>query len=82
LLSRCKKQLKIRDKGHRPRTKKEFFTSDDYQNWILTRLRQAKYADCSNKNLSLKNQISIELATLERQKDDPAAAYEARKTNL
>jgi tetratricopeptide (TPR) repeat protein len=48
----------------------------------LTHIVQVKIVDYSNKNPSLKTHFSVELAALERQQDDPAAAYDARKTNL
>jgi tetratricopeptide (TPR) repeat protein len=63
-------------------SKKEFFTSDDYQSWISTRVAEVKSALRLNKNPSLKNSLSIELSALERQQDNPVEAYEARKSTL
>jgi len=82
LCSRCKDREKIGAKLSRPELRKEIFTVDDYTVSIKTRVDDLTNAQDVTEDSHLKTQYQVEIAWLCTQQNDPAAAYEARKTKL
>ena len=77
-----KKGAKIGAKLSGSEPVKEYFTLEDYIDWIVARTAQVTDALDATKDLAQKSQYKIELAALQNLQKEPTAAYEARKSKL
>ena len=77
-----KKAVKLGSNLSNSKPEKEFFTIEDYIDWIVTRTAQVTNALDATENIAQKTRYKIELAGLLKLQKQPTEAYEARKTKL
>jgi tetratricopeptide (TPR) repeat protein len=77
-----KKGVKLGAKLSGSEPAKEYFTVEDYMDWIVTRTAQVTDALDATKDLAQKTQYEIELSALQNLQKEPTVAYEARKSKL